>query len=212
MSPARPRSGHPARVVGAVAATILTGILAIQYVLAVKPAVEREQSAALAQTCLGLEPTANAALGSLPKPAPEIVAVDVKGERQSLPSLFRGRVVLLNFWASWCPPCLEEIPSMEQLQARFSPDDLVIAGVSSDESWEVIREQFGAGPSFWVFLDPSAKGSDSNLGALASLYGTEKLPDTYVIDRQGNVRFYVMNRRDWNDPKIIRCLQAVIAE
>lgn len=202
----------PTRVIGAALVAILVGLLAVPYVLAVRPSVKRERQQAVARACLGLQPTTNEVLGRLPKPAPDIRVLDWQGQAWNVPSAYRGKVVLLNFWATWCPPCREEMPSMEDLQRTFSTDDFVIVAVSSDDGWDQVRPFFPNGTNMTVFLDPTARDEGADLGELAKLYGTQRIPDTYLIDRQGNVRFYVMNARDWRHPKVLRCIDALIKE
>ncbi len=115
---------------------------------------------------------------------------DIGGKSVSLTD-FRGKVVFINFWATWCPPCIEEMPSMRRLQAKFQGDDrFVMLAISADEDWQPVREFFSKEPApFRVALD--AKGE------LAKRYGTEKFPETYILV-DGQLVGYIIGPRDWD--------------
>ena len=104
---------------------------------------------------------------------------------------YRDKVVFLNFWATWCPPCVEEMPSMRRLQARMSDDPrFAMLAVSTDDNWEVVRKFFGSdAPPFPVLLDAR--------GPLAKAYGTVKFPETYII-KGGRIVGFVEAGRDWD--------------
>lgn len=197
------------KLFGLILACALVGVVAIQYVMAVKPAVQRQQKASIDQACLGMDPNPNEKLGKLPVPAIDIQALDYTGKMVPL-SAYRGRVVLLNFFASWCAPCREEMPSMEELQQRLGVKDFVIVAVSSDDDWDAIKAFFANGTSMTVLWDPTSKPGQG--GTLATVYGTEKIPDSYLIDRQGYVRYYFENVRDWRSPKAFQCIRALLDE
>ncbi|MBI2373815.1 MAG: TlpA family protein disulfide reductase [Deltaproteobacteria bacterium] len=104
---------------------------------------------------------------------------------------FANKVVFVNFWATWCPPCLEEMPSMKRLQERLKGKDIVMLAVSADESWEPVRKLFESDPPpFRVLLDPS--------GELAKQYGTTMFPETYVIVN-GKIAGFIEGPRNWDD-------------
>jgi peroxiredoxin len=131
--------------------------------------------------------------------APDFELPDVTGRRWSLRSL-RGRPVLLNFWATWCPPCVEEMPSMEDL-ARNVGDKAVVLAVSVDEDWDTLRRFFPKGTPLSVLLDQSK--------ALPKRYGTEKYPETYLIGADGRVKHYFVNTRKWGEPEAALCLESL---
>jgi thiol-disulfide isomerase/thioredoxin len=118
---------------------------------------------------------------------------------------YRGKVVFLNFWATWCPPCIEEMPSMRRLNAKLGSDPrFVMVAVSADEGWPVVREFFlKEPPSFQVALDKE--------GALAREYGTTKFPETYVIV-DGRIVGFIMGPRDWDTWYAEAYLRALIDE
>jgi len=196
----------PRKLVGYVLVAALVGVLAVSYVRAVRPATAREKTS----TCGALAPTATSpVLGTFPRPAPEVTAQDYTGKMVSL-SAYRGRVVLLNFWASWCPPCVQEVPSMDALQRTFARAPFTILALASEPSWDKVRGFFPSGSSMTVLLDPPA--GDENIGALSLSYGTRQLPETYVIDKRGHIRYYIVNQRDWTEPRVLQCLRALIDE
>ncbi len=114
-------------------------------------------------------------------------------------SQFKGQVVVLNFWATWCPPCIEEMPSLVQMQQRMKPKGVTVVAVSVDVDDSNYRR----------FL------RDHNVNLLSvrdadqksnSLYGTFKFPETYVIDRNGVVRRKFIGAVDWTEPDVIEYL------
>lgn len=132
--------------------------------------------------------------------APEFTLSSLDGKQVSL-SDFRGKIVMLHFWATWCPPCVEEIPTIDKLYNGLVGKDFQILAVSVDEGGaervsSFLQRNRLALP---VLLDPGH--------SIASLYGTFKFPETYVIDRNGIVKYKVIGARDWTDPVTIRALQ-----
>src|SRR5262249_47740983 len=111
-------------------------------------------------------------------------ALEVDGKPAKLSDL-RGKVVVLNFWASWCAPSLDETPALIRLQQRLAAHDGLVLGVSADEDpakyARFVREQ---GVTFPTWRDPSVKGTTSQV---ALDYGTSVYPETYVIDRRGKI-------------------------
>jgi peroxiredoxin len=199
-------SFEPRQIAGFAIVGVLVTILAIQYVLALGPATQRERES----SCAALQPTLfNPMLGKLPAAAPDLEAVDYTGNKVRL-SAYRGRVVFLNFWATWCPPCVEEMPAMEVLQRHLGDDAFTVLALSSDESWDKVHEFFPQGTNLTVLLDPPRQGQQ--VGPLAVRMGSEKLPETYLIDKQGNIRYYFVNKREWASPKAIRCIRSLLDE
>jgi thiol-disulfide isomerase/thioredoxin len=131
--------------------------------------------------------------------APDFELADVTGKKWSLKKL-RGRPVLVNFWATWCPPCVEEMPSMEDL-ARSVGDDAVVLAVSVDENWDALHRFFPRGTPLSVLLDSSKE--------IAKKYGTEKYPESYLISPDGEVKHYFINTRKWGEPEAAACLESL---
>lgn len=212
------------RYIALSASALVVGLIAVTYALSLPSAVAREQDKrtlgrllnsqpAFDEDCSGLEPTAkNQRLGAMPRPAPDLAAQDVNGKTVHL-SAYRGQVVMVNFWASWCPPCVEEMPSMEELQRAYPK--LVIMAISADPSWADIRHYFDKGSALTVLWDPSAApaaNGDSHVGALAQSWGTDQIPESYLVDRDGNIRYYIVNTREWTAPEARRCIERLLAQ
>lgn len=132
--------------------------------------------------------------------APDFQLPDPNGKMVSLRSQ-RGHPVFLNFWATWCPPCVEEMPAMEQLARAVENSDIRMLAISVDENWDVVRKFFAAGTKMGVLLDVDKK--------VAKAYGTEKYPETFLIDAAGRVRHYFINKRDWSKPEALACLESL---
>jgi len=116
---------------------------------------------------------------------------------------FGGRLLVLNFWATWCPPCIEEMPSLDQFQRRFAASGVVVAGVSVDTNERAYREFLRkAGVSFLTARDPEAR--------ISSSYGTFKYPETYVIDSRGKVVRKIIGPADWMDAKMVSYIQSLL--
>lgn len=186
-----------------VAAASITALLGIEYLRLLKPAQAREVEAA----CRGLKPTQrNPALGVLPTRAPDFEAQDHTGKMVKL-SDYRGKVVLLRFWGSWCETCKAEQPSIEEV--AVTGDDLVVLAVASDAGWEPIRKKLSAGSNAKVLLDPPDEGP---IGPVAEAYGVGAMPESFIIDREGIVRYYLVNRRDWRGAVARTCLRSILDE
>ena len=164
----------------------------------------------LGEACAALEPSAEASpIGRLPMPFPELEAPDPMGITLRLSSL-RGKVVLLNLWATWCAPCREEVPSLVALQRRLESAGLATVALASDKSTEDVAVLVGGRPTVTALLDTPS--NDGDLGPRTLALGTRKLPETYVIDRSGRARYYVIGPRDWGRPEVEVCLRALLTE
>jgi cytochrome c biogenesis protein CcmG, thiol:disulfide interchange protein DsbE len=109
-------------------------------------------------------------------------------------SHFRGHVVIVNFWATWCPPCIDELPSLLALQRRL-PQVTVLA-ISQDENPDAYRAFLLQNHVDLLTLrDPSAR--------IPHLYGTLKIPESYVIDRNGILRRKFVSAQNWTSPEIL---------
>jgi cytochrome c biogenesis protein CcmG, thiol:disulfide interchange protein DsbE len=128
------------------------------------------------------------------KTAPDFTVQD--SERSVTLSKLRGQVVVLNFWASYCPPCIEETPSLVRLQQQFKGKGITVLGVSwdtDDEAYHRFLNQHKI--DFLTVRDVDQKS--------AALYGTSKIPETYIIDRNGIVRRKFVSAVDWSQPEIV---------
>lgn len=132
---------------------------------------------------------------SLGEPIPDIALPDPGGDTFRLSDL-RGKVVLVNFWASWCPPCVEEMPSLEKLYRVLKDKGLEVVGVSVDESLEVIeRFRNEHDLTFTILHDKGA--------TVSHRFQTFKYPETYVVDRAGVLVAKIIGPRDWIAPAIM---------
>jgi peroxiredoxin len=199
-------SFEPRRLAGYAIVAILLGILVVQYVMALQPSADDDRTAA----CRALNPMPfNPAIGKLPAPAPDFEAADYTGQTTRL-AAYRGKVVFLNFWQTTCPPCKEEMPSMEALETAVDNPDFVVLALASETSFAPVRSFFPRGTAMTVLLDPP--DDSHSAGAIARRFGTEKWPETYLIDRRGVVRYYYINSRRWDSPNAVECVRSLLAE
>ena len=119
---------------------------------------------------------------------------------------YRGRVVLLNFWATWCPPCLVEMPAMERLHGRLRDKGLVVLAISLDADSEAVVAPFlkEHGFTFPVGLDPQQR--------VGSLYGVRALPSTFLLDKKGRVVAQALGPREWDGPAGLAVIDALLAQ
>lgn len=128
----------------------------------------------------------------------------LSGERRTL-SDYEGKVVFLNFWATWCAPCVEEMPAMQTLADRFEGDGLRVVAVNVRER----REQAGAfveelGLEYTVLLDSN--------GEALSAYNVRGLPTTIIIDREGQIVGTKLGYHPWDDPETLEAFEALLQQ
>lgn len=126
---------------------------------------------------------------------PATASLAAKGSKTTHLSDFKGKVVVLNFWATWCPPCVEEAPALNHLQQRIASRGGVIIGVSIDDDsakYEKFLKDFGV--PFPTWRDPSAKVMHD--------YGTVMIPETYIIDRHGRIARKIIGPQRWDSPEL----------
>jgi peroxiredoxin len=130
------------------------------------------------------------------QPAPDFTLKAVDGRSISLSSL-RGKVVLVNFWATWCPPCREEMPSMEELYKNYAPGGLELLAINIEEDGpEFLPEFMREHPhSFPVLYDTE--------GAVRERYGVFQFPETFVVGRDGVIVDKVVGGIDWTSPRVL---------
>ena len=128
-------------------------------------------------------------------PAVDFSLKDLSGQEQNLSS-YAGKLVFLNFWATWCGPCRAEIPSMEELYLELQNQDFVIVAVNSQEADKQVADFVeNVGMSFPVLLDTA--------GRVGAAYSIRAIPTTYIIDPQGYILGRMVGTRDWYTPEII---------
>jgi peroxiredoxin len=186
-------------------AATITAVLGVSFLFLLKPAQANEVRSA----CTGLTTNpVNSKLGTLPTRAPDFTAQDHTGKMVKL-SDFRGKVVLVRFWASWCETCKAEQPSLEELAGDADPDDIVILSIASDPNWDLVKKKLPNGSQAEVLLDPPP-GEETVIGRIAAAYGVAKVPESFVVDRDGIIRYYVVNKRDWRNAAAQTCLRSVL--
>lgn len=151
----------------------------------------------------GNSPSRNAAIVGKGQPAPNFTLSNLQGQKVSL-SDFKGKVVLLNLWATWCPPCREEMPSMEMLYRKFQEQGLVILAVNVEEDGQQAVSSFlrRTPYSFPILLDTGAD--------VQNLYKVFQFPETFIIDRNGNVVEKVIGAIDWTGPQAVKLINFLL--
>jgi peroxiredoxin len=129
--------------------------------------------------------------------APDFTVHD--SDRTVTLSQFKGQVVVLNFWATWCPPCVEEVPSLVEMQQRMKSKGVTVLAVSVDVDESAYRS-FVREHNVNLL---SVRDADQKSNAL---YGTLKFPETYIIDRNGVVRRKFIGAVDWTEPEVLEFL------
>lgn len=138
------------------------------------------------------------------KPAPEISVVSISSGATLKLSELKGKVVLLNFWATWCPPCREEIPSMMKLNSLMTGKPFQMVAVSIDEGGKSTIESFFKETGFLLptYLDIS--------GEAPKAYGVTGVPETFIIDKQGIVVKKIIGGLAWDSPEVILFLEGLM--
>lgn len=138
-----------------------------------------------------------------PTPAPALAAVDLAGVPRTLAE-YRGKVVLLNFWASWCPPCLREMPSLERLRVKMAGRPLAIVALDSAETADEVsaylaRMQLG----FPILLDPD--------GSNTRRWKVFALPTTFLLDAEGRIRYVLKGPTEWDEGEALQVIESLLA-
>jgi thiol-disulfide isomerase/thioredoxin len=124
---------------------------------------------------------------------------------------FDARVVFVNFWGTYCPPCVDELPSLLALARSKDPKDLVVVAVAYDDSWQAIDDFFAKNasaqvpPNFVIVRDPNSTAKRD----LKAAFGTDKIPESYLV-RGGRIEAKFVNARDWIDPTIVGLVEALL--
>jgi peroxiredoxin len=133
------------------------------------------------------------------KEAPHFTLEDISGKKLSL-SLFKGKVILVNFWATWCIPCMNEMPSFNRLFQKYKERGLMVLGVSMDTSIEAVQK----------FLSKTDLGFpvllDSDL-SISHKYKVFAFPTTFLIDRDGVLREKYIGEMEWTDPETTKLIE-----
>jgi peroxiredoxin len=138
-----------------------------------------------------------------PSLAPDFAVPDLAGQAVRL-SAFRGRVVLVNLWTTWCPPCREEMPSMERLYQRLRDRGFALLAVSQDEGGAAVVEPFvrQLGLTFPILVDP-----EQQVGGRFHVWG---YPESFLIDREGRIVERIIGPRDWASPEQVAAVERLL--
>lgn len=149
------------------------------------------------------EPEALAPAPEVGHPAPDISFVSLDGGKHRL-SDFAGKPVFLNLFATWCPPCRMEMPSMQKLYEQAGPKGLVMLAVSAEDTDVVKRFIEDAGFTFMVGIDPDR--------SVMSTYRVRAIPATYLVDRHGTIVYKHVGYADWTSGEAARQVMALLGE
>ena len=138
--------------------------------------------------------------------APAMVLKDMEGKTIDLASL-RGKVIVVNFWATWCPPCRREFPSMERLRQKLVGKPLVILAVNEGENVETIEQftsQLDEQSNFPILLDLE--------GEAMAFWPVRGLPTSFIVDKRGRMAYRAIGGREFDHPEIVRSIELLIGE
>jgi thiol-disulfide isomerase/thioredoxin len=139
-------------------------------------------------------------------PAPDFTLKDLDGKTQRL-SDYRGKVVLVNFWATWCPPCRREMPSMERLYQKLKNEPFMVLAPDQYENFDLVftfTGQLDPAPTFPIMLDPESRS--------AKAWSVKGLPSSFIVDKQGRIAYRAIGGREFDHPEIEKTIRALIAE
>ena len=134
--------------------------------------------------------------------APDFQLEDTKGKKVSLSEL-RGKVVMVNLWATWCPPCIEEMPSMERLHEVMAGEDFVMLAINTEQNGRTVVPEFlqKTPYTFPILYDDK--------GVVQKLYGVYKFPESFIVGKDGKVVEKVIGPLDWSSSKTINYLKGL---
>ena len=133
--------------------------------------------------------------------APEFELQDTEGEVHRL-SDYRGRPVLINFWATWCPPCRDEIPSMNRAWGKIAKENIAMLAINVGEDEDTIFVFTADYPAdFPILLDAD--------GEVIGQWPVKGLPTTYIVDPEGRIAYRAIGGREWDDEQLLDTLRAL---
>jgi peroxiredoxin len=141
-----------------------------------------------------------------PIPAPAFKLKDMDDDSHDLQE-YAGKVILLNFWATWCPPCRREMPSMERLYQELQAEGFVVVAINQFEDPDHVfafTGQLSEDPTFPILFDRDSRVAES--------YNVKGLPSTYLIDRQGRVRYRAIGGREFDHPDVVALIRGLLDE
>ena len=142
--------------------------------------------------------------GSVGAPAPDFILKDMKGKTWTLSEL-KGQVVFVNFWATWCPPCRDEMPSMQRLYDKMPKDKFKMLAILN-------RDSRANADTFTKKLGITMPILDDQANNIGQLYGLTGLPETFIVDKQGVMREKFIGPARWDSPEFIQMMMRYINE
>ena len=173
--------------------------------------IRKSLAAGLAALCIhlpavaaDLPPLSHSLTQQAPKPAPALKLADLDGTVHDLAAL-KGKVVLINFWATWCPPCRREMPSMERLSQALAGEPFVVLAVDVGEDADTIdafTSQLDTVPTFPILLDTRSR--------VMQAWKVAGLPTTYLVDKRGRVVASAIGGREFDHPVMVEAIRRLI--
>ena len=151
-----------------------------------------------------LPPLSHSLTKQAPRPAPTLQIKDLEGARHDLARL-RNRVVLINFWATWCPPCRREMPSMERLSQALRGEAFSVLAVDVGEDADTIEaftSQLDAAPTFPILLDTKSRAMQA--------WKVAGLPTTFLVDKQGRIVASAIGGREFDHPELVEAIRELL--
>jgi thiol-disulfide isomerase/thioredoxin len=140
-----------------------------------------------------------------PRSVPDFSLPDMDGELHTLQD-YRGKVVLINFWATWCPPCRREMPALEQLYSNLGDQAFAVLAINQWEDADHVFAYMGdlnVFPSFPILFDPESR--------VSAEFGVKGLPTSFLLDKQGRVVFRAVGGRDFAHPEVEQTIRSLMA-
>ncbi len=134
--------------------------------------------------------------------APDFTLEDTKGNKFTLSEL-RGKIVMVNFWATWCPPCIEEMPSMERLNKFMAEEDFVMLAINTEKNGRTVVPDFlkKTPYDFPILYDDQV--------TVQQQYGVYKFPESFIVGKDGTVVEKIIGPLDWSSPKTVAYLKGL---